>query len=505
MKRVSLSPLLSLQLSALPALLLLLTGCGPAQFGGGTALPDGSIYAGELQDGLFHGQGTLTWPDGRRYEGEFRQGLLSGQGRLDHGDGCTYEGEFLNGTLNGSGRYQCDDAVWQGEFQQGELLRGSLSWANGEVYEGEFQAFQPHGQGHRTTADGAHYKGRFESGYLVQGSYRDEQGYQYQGGFDYASFAGEGELTQPDGTIVRASFEYGEANGEGVRIRKDADGKPREENGYFVDGRYYPSEQAWREDDEKQIAAMETRLYTEAERLNSALSALAPQRPGVRDVYLLVVGGDGSESVFAREVDWVTERLGSAFDIEQRQLRLVNGDGDALPLATRTSVRDSLKALDALMDPEEDLLLVHLVSHGDSNGDLVLTEKQLPLNNMSVADGAQWLGGLRARHQWIIVSACYSGQWAEALARPNRAVFTSAAADRTSFGCSDDSERTWFSAALYGDALDSGVGDPAAWFAVANTRVTEMEKEQGIEGESHSLPQHAVGRAFLQWWQSPRQ
>ncbi|MBB3061073.1 hypothetical protein [Microbulbifer rhizosphaerae] len=78
-------------------------------------------------------------------------------------------------------------------------------------------------------------------------------------------------------------------------------------------------------------------------------------------------------------------------------------------------------------------------------------------------------------------------------------VFTSAAPDRTSFGYGDDSERTWFSAALYGDALDSGAADPAAWFVAANERVTEMEKEQGIEGESHSLPQHAVGPEFLRW------
>nr|WP_308368618.1 MULTISPECIES: C13 family peptidase [unclassified Microbulbifer] len=89
--------------------------------------------------------------------------------------------------------------------------------------------------------------------------------------------------------------------------------------------------------------------------------------------------------------------------------------------------------------------------------------------------------------------------WKEAQANPNRVVFTSAAPDRTSFGCGDDSERTWFSAALYGDALDTSAADPAAWFAAANERVTEMEKEQGIEGESHSLPQHAVGPEFLRW------
>lgn len=483
-----------------PALLLLVTGCEPAQFDGGTALPDGSVYNGDLKDGLFHGRGKLSWPDGRSYEGQFRRGRMSGRGRLDYNDGCIYEGEFSGGEFNGEGRYECEATVWQGEFREGDLVQGTVSWDDGTSYEGEFRDYQAHGQGRRTTAEGARYEGTFEAGYLVEGRYRDEQGFRYQGGFQFGYYNGEGELTQPDGTTIRATFEYGEANGEGVRIRETDSDKPEKEEGYFVSGRYYPSEQAWRNNTKRQKAAVEARLYSEGDRLQSALDALAPQRPGVRDVYALIVGGDGTSPVFAKEVDWVAERLGSVFDIKQRQLHLSNGSGDRLPLATRTSVRESLKALDKLMDPEEDLLFVHLVSHGGDNGDFMLAEQKLPLNDLSVADGKQWLDALEARYQWIVVSACYSGHWQEALATPERVVFTSAAADRTSFGCGDDSERTWFSAALYGGALDTGIDRPAAWFAAANERVTEMEKEQGFEEDAHSLPQRAVGTEFLDWW-----
>ncbi|WP_234995063.1 C13 family peptidase [Microbulbifer donghaiensis] len=484
----------------LPALLWILTGCEPVQSAENTTLPDGSVYSGSFKNGLFHGQGSLRWPDGRHYQGEFARGRMAGRGRFDYGDGCVYEGEFLDGQLSGHGRYACAEGVWEGEFQRGDLLKGSVAWTEAGSYEGEFLDLMPHGQGHQVTTEGAHYEGTFADGYIVQGSYRDGQGYRYRGGFEYSVYAGAGELTQPDGTIIRANFEYGEANGEGVLIHKDDNGKAIEEAGFFVAGRYYPSKQAWRGNEKQQKAAVEARLYSEAERLQSTLATLAPQRPGVRDVYLLVVGGDGTSPVFAKEVDWVSTRLGSVFDIAQRQIRLSNGSGDKLPLATRTSVRESLTALDALMDPQEDLLLVHFVSHGDKDGDLLLKENKLPLNDISVKDGKQWLDGLRAQHQWLIVSACYSGQWKEALAAPNRVVFTSAAPDRTSFGCSDDSERTWFSAALYGDALGKGLSDPAAWFTAANQRVTAMEKEQGIEEQSHSLPQYAVGQEFLRWW-----
>lgn len=443
-------------LMALPALSLLAL-CSAALSGADTVLPDGSIYTGDFRDGLFHGEGELTWPDGRHYQGGFREGMLGGRGKFTYADGCIYEGVFAEGDFNGPGTYTCDDTIWAGNFQQGDLAEGTITWAGFGIYTGELQDFQPHGKG---------------------------------------------ALTLSEGITIRARFEYGQANGEGVRSYKTTDGTLHEEPGYFVDDQYYASEKAWRTGVTETQSALESRLYSEAERLQAALSTIAPQRPGVRDVYTLIVGGDGTQGVFDREVRWVAERLNSVFDTKQRQIRLSNGS-DTLPLATRTSIRTSLQALDAVMDPEEDLLLVHFVSHGDVNGSLYLADKHMSLNDLSVADGKQWLNMLDAQHQWIVVSACYSGHWKEALATANRLVFTSAASDRTSFGCSNDSERTWFSSALYGAAMDQGVHNPAAWFAAATQRVTEMEKEQGIEEESHSLPQLAIGSEFSQWWRSP--
>ncbi|WP_226668421.1 C13 family peptidase [Microbulbifer aggregans] len=439
---------------ALPAFSLLAIAGTLAQASSEITLPDGSVYSGDVKNGLLDGSGELHWPDGRHYSGTFQDGMMSGKGSLTFIDGCTYVGALVRGELHGFGRYQCDDTYWEGNFDQGNLSRGTIFWQEFGTYEGEIQDFVAQGQG---------------------------------------------QLTYPDGTIVRATFEYGEPSGDGVRISKTATGELLEEPGYFFEGRYYASKNAWQEDDIHQMAAVEARLYSESERLQTALSALAPQRPGVRDVYLLAVGGDGTEGVFAREVNWVAERLGSVFDLKRHQIHLSNGS-DNRPLATRTSVEKSLLALDAVMDPNEDLLLVHFVSHGDADGNLYFADQKLPLNDLSAADGKQWLDALRIQHQWVIVSACYSGQWIEALAAPSRAVFTSAAADRTSFGCSDDSERTWFSAALYGEALDNGIADPAGWFKAANQRVTEMEKEQGIEEASYSLPQSAVGSEFLRWW-----
>ncbi len=491
-----------MKVCCLVMVLVSLAGCDPVQWPAEVRLPDGAVYDGETRDDLFHGEGTLTWPDGRYYEGAFREGRLHGHGKLVDRRGCVQEGQFVDGVLHGQGQFTCDEATWQGRFEQGELVEGSVSYTEGGSYQGEFRDLAPHGQGLWVTEAGQHYEGRFENGELVEGRYRDEEGYQYEGQFRYFSFHGQGTLTRPDGVVIRGEFENGYAHGNGTRTRPaEGDSQAQVEKGYFVRGRYYASEEAYQKNRHAQAAQIEARLYTESSRLQSVLSSLAPQRPGVRDVYLLVVGGDGTEGVFAREVDWVAERLGSVFDLKRRHVKLVNGGSDDLPLATRTSVREALEALDALMDPNEDLLMVHLVSHGSREGALLLDDHNLTLNDLSVADGKQWFNALKARHQWLVVSACYSGQWVEALASPRRVIFASAASDRTSFGCGDDSDRTWFSKALYGEDMAAGIDDPAAWFAATSVKVTGMEEEQGIDGEEHSMPQQAVGEAFVRWWQ----
>ncbi|MCO1335370.1 hypothetical protein MO867_13610 [Microbulbifer sp. OS29] len=484
----------------LTPLFLLLSACEPTLFAGGTALPDGSVYQGDLQEGLFHGRGQLRWPDGSHYRGEFREGRMVGKGVLAKTDGCLYEGEFLNGEPHGNGRYTCDEIEWVGEFLAGKIHQGVLNWSGGETYNGEFLDFDPHGEGWLTTEDGSVYQGTFEYGALLQGSYTDSEGSRYTGGFEYSFYSGVGELTQPDGTVIHATFRYGKAEGEGKRIRTDREGNIVEEPGYFSKGVYYPSEKAWRTQTGIPAAHAETHLYSESERLQSAIDSLSPQRQGVRDVYTLLVGGDGTSPVFAKELNWVTERLDETFDIKGRVLRLSNGSGFNFPLATRTSIQKGLNALDQLLDPQEDLLLIHLVSHGARNGDFKIAEGKIPLNDLTVEDGKQWLGSVNAQHQWIVISACFSGQWADALSHPNRIIFTSAAADRSSFGCSDDSQRTWFSSALYGEALASGAGNPKAWFEAAKLKVIEMEQEQGIEEHAHSLPQYSVGENFLTWW-----
>src|SRR6185436_10968419 len=56
----------------------------------------------------------------------------------------------------------------------------------------------------------------------------------------------------------------------------------------------------------------------------AALAQLAPQRPGVIDLYAVIVAGDGAEDVFRREAAAVKQVLDERLGAKGRSLALVN-------------------------------------------------------------------------------------------------------------------------------------------------------------------------------------
>ena len=57
-------------------------------------------YEGGFRDGMYHGQGDMTWPDGTRYEGGFRAGDYHGQGVRTYKSGKRYEGSWDDGMFD---------------------------------------------------------------------------------------------------------------------------------------------------------------------------------------------------------------------------------------------------------------------------------------------------------------------------------------------------------------------------------------------------------------------
>src|SRR6185369_5731905 len=93
------------------------------------------------------------------------------------------------------------------------------------------------------------------------------------------------------------------------------------------------------------------------------------------------------------------------------------------------------------------------------------------------------------RYRVIVISACYSGGFIDALKNDTTMVITAARADRTSFGCGTQSEITDFGRAFFVDGLNHNDSFEAA-FDEASHLVDSWESR---DDETHSYPQIEAG------------
>ncbi|HEY0822873.1 MAG TPA: C13 family peptidase, partial [Ramlibacter sp.] len=226
---------------------------------------------------------------------------------------------------------------------------------------------------------------------------------------------------------------------------------------------------------------------------DESVHALAPQRPGVRDVYGVVFAPYANEDVFLRESTMVAEVLEDRFDAQGRVLQLVNHPttSDRLPWATPLNLKRAIEAIARRMDRERDLLVVYLTSHGGSNFKLAAAHWPLQVDTVSPGELRSMLDQAGVRHRVIAISACYSGGWVGPLASDTSLVMTAADADHTSYGCGRRSELTFFGRALFDEQLRSTWSFEQAFAAavpVIRQREVEARKPDGF-----SNPQISVG------------
>jgi len=214
---------------------------------------DGSQYLGEFKEGLFDGQGTLTWPTGRKYVGEFKDGIGTGQGMETFPDGSKYVGMFAKGNPNGRGELTLlDGTKYVGEFKDGKSNgRGILTSTDGTHYEGDFRSGVGTGQGTETFPDGSKYVGEFMNGKPNgHGMLTFPDGTKYVGVFQDGTGTGRGLETFTDGTTYEGEFRNGVGTGQGTETfpdgskyvgeikngRMDGKGKMTHPNGKIEDG-----------------------------------------------------------------------------------------------------------------------------------------------------------------------------------------------------------------------------------------------------------------------------
>ena len=232
-------------------------------------------------------------------------------------------------------------------------------------------------------------------------------------------------------------------------------------------------------------------FYAQQDLLNQAIEALAPERPGVDDVYVLTAALYASEDVFMKEVGVISDLLERRFDALGRTIRLVNNRATLghTPIASLTSVRRALAAIGERMNPHEDVLVLYVTSHGSEKH--LLSVDLWPLQLEAIDPQALRLALDESGIRWrvIIVSACYSGGYVEPLKDARTLIITAASAQRQSFGCGAESDFTYLAKALFDEELRKTHSLETA-FARARESIAEREKAKGFVP---SEPQIHVG------------
>ena len=293
-----------------------------------------------------------------------------------------------------------------------------------------------------------------------------------------------GRLPLPNGNVYIGQFSKAEYSGWGILTKAAANGgKPKVEVGRWVRGQREGD--SWRD---KAIKVAAQALYNQPRLLNRELDALKSRTPGAVNMYLVTVAGNGSQGVFRREAEYVGNQFGEQFGTRGHAVILANSRASAsrLPMATLESLRRILKAVSTRMDPARDILFLYLTSHGSHDHRFQLSEYGIQLADLKAEDLAKMLGALPFRNKVVVVSACYSGGFIRPLTDGHTLIITAARADRTSFGCADENDFTYFGPAFFRDSVPSTQSFADA-YRKASGLVRQWEDQQ--EMDHHSEPQ----------------
>jgi hypothetical protein len=229
----------------------------------------------------------------------------------------------------------------------------------------------------------------------------------------------------------------------------------------------------------------EALLFDQAARIDRSLAAMGPKASSTASsrprAFFLGFAGVGDEKVFAEEIGLAGRVLGERYGIDDRRLSLINDQRDLqrAPLATVSGLNYALQGLGSRMNLDRDVLFLSISSHGTRDPAIVVSNSQLPLKDLSDEDLADALRDSGIKWRVIIISACYAGAFIDSLRDPNTIVITAAAADRTSFGCSNDRDLTYFGEAFYRDALP-GARSLKDAFDAARSAIAARERREHV-------------------------
>ncbi|MFT4022089.1 MAG: C13 family peptidase, partial [Acinetobacter sp.] len=246
----------------------------------------------------------------------------------------------------------------------------------------------------------------------------------------------------------------------------------------------------WKVDDVAPTISEEV-LYAQGNLLHKALEQIQFGDFSQTHWYFLGVAGDSYDNVFSSEIQRIKSQFDARFGTFGRSIALVNNPKTrtTLPIASRTSIQQSLNRIAQQMNKESDVLFLYMTSHGEPNH-FELENAPIDLKQIDPRWLRQALDKSGIRWRVIVISACYSGSFVPALQSENTLVITASAADRSSFGCNSEADYTYFGRAFFDQAMREKTSLHDA-FNDAKATVSKWEAAQGFEP---SEPQWSMGK-----------
>lgn len=195
-------------------------------------------------------------------------------------------------------------------------------------------------------------------------------------------------------------------------------------------------------------------MLEDQRRLAKSLAGLAPQRKPLVDAYVISAALD-SDPVFSREAREAGKVLSRRYDAAGRTIVLAGPDNNGaapLPAGSLTSLTLALAHVAETMDKNQDVLVLYTTSHGAKIG-IAYHDGDNGYGLLSPERLAAILDELGIKNRVLILSACYSGIFVNALQSDTTALFTAASSERPSFGCMAENDWTFFGDAMINHGL----------------------------------------------------
>ncbi len=222
--------------------------------------------------------------------------------------------------------------------------------------------------------------------------------------------------------------------------------------------------------------------------MQDTLDELKEERPGQSDLYFVGFAPYGRDDAYREDVEGAQRAMDAKWGTLGRSLVLANSPRSllTLPFATATNLRESLNEFAAIMDPDDDVVMVYLTGRGAPGSRLVADLPPLSLVELGPAGLKQLLDDAGIRWRIVVVAACYSGGYLKALEDEHTLIITSAGPGDGRDDCAEGGDAR-FGRALFRDGLGKGEAFGTAF---------DRARAQIAAADGRGGPQQFVGAAM---------